>query len=213
MPSVPRMKMLCEAMEEKNKHERRRILREVFNGYNASSDWPGFAFLDVLLDMYPTAKVILNKRRTPDDWQNSVQSSLRYFSTWRYHILTYWVPICYWHFKMYQTFARLAKARYGVDDIFTKDCYICHNEWVRDVAAARGKQVLEWEPEDGWEPICRLLGYDEPDAPFPRVNETAEIEKLKSVLVIKGLKAWAGVLCAMLTCTLLVTLVYRSILL
>ena len=209
MPSVPRMKILCAAMEEQNKLKRRRMLHEIFDGYNASSDWPGFAFLDDLLDMYPHVEVILNKRRTPDEWQNSVQSSLSYFSTWQYHLLTYWIPTCYYHFKMYRTFARLAKARYGVEDIFTKECYNRHNQWVRDLVVARGKTYLEWEPEDGWSPLCKLLRYDEPDAAFPRVNETAELEKLRSTLVKKGIQAWGRVLSAMAAFILLVIIIHR----
>jgi hypothetical protein len=43
MPPLPRMKILCTAMEEQDEQERRRMLHKVFNGYNASSDWPGFA--------------------------------------------------------------------------------------------------------------------------------------------------------------------------
>lgn len=210
MPSVTRMKILNAAMEERDKLKRHQMLREIFDGYNASSDWPGFAFLDDLLEMYPDAKVILNKRKTAEVWERSVCSSLRYFSTWRYHILTYWVPISYWHFKMYQTFARLALARYGVEDIFTAECYERHNQWVRDVAAAHGKHVLEWEPRDGWTPLCSLLEYDEPDSEFPRVNETAEIEKLKKVLVRNGLWAWAKILGATAVTIILSVIAYRS---
>lgn len=89
---------------------------------------------------------------------------------------------------------KLAKRRYGVGDIFAAECYERHNQWVRDVAAARGKEVLEWEPEDGWEPLCEFWGCEVPDEAFPRTNETAEIAKLKGVLVRRGLMVWAGVL-------------------
>lgn len=187
------MKLLIAAMSEEDAQKRRRMLHEVFDGYNASSDWPGLAFLDDLLDMYPGAKVILNKRKTPQEWERSVRSSLAFFSTWTYHILTYWKPISYHHWTMYVEYMRLAKRRYGVDDIFGVECYERHNEWVRAVVAAKGKEVLEWEPDDGWT-FCKFLGYDVPDEAFPRTNETAEIEKLKIVLVKKGLWAWAGVL-------------------
>ena len=198
------MKTLCAAMNEHDQRKRRRMLHEVFDGYNASSDWPGFAFLEDLLDMYPNVKIILNKRRTPNEWQSSVKSSLSYFSTWRYHLLTYWSPMCSYHFKMYRTFMRLAKARYGVDDIFSEECYNRHNQWVRNVAAGQGKDVLEWEPTDGWSPLCAYLGYNEPDEAFPRVNETVEIDRLKWLLMKKGLEAWAAVLTATAVCLLIV---------
>ena len=200
MPSVWRMKVLCKAMDEQNEHKRRLMLHSIFDGYNASSDWPGFAFLDDLLEMYPNVRVILNTRKTPGEWQESVSSSLSFFSTWQYHLLTYWSPMCYYHFKMYRTFARLAKSRYGVDDIFTEKCYNRHNQWVRDVAAKHGQVVLEWEPDDGWPPICKLLGCEEPQKAFPRTNETVEIDRLKRVLVKRGVQAWAGILGALVIC-------------
>jgi hypothetical protein len=204
MPSAPTMKILCAAMDERDERQRRRMLHKVFDGYNASSDWPGFASLEDILDMFPNIKVILNKRKISREWQSSITMSLSYFSTWRYHILTYWIPICRCHFKMYRTYMRLAKARYGVDDIFSEDCCNRHNQWVRDVVAARGKDVFEWEPSDGWPPLCEYLGYGEPDEVFPRVNETIEIERLKGLLVKKGLQAWAGVLTVIAFCLLLV---------
>ena len=56
--------------------------------------------------------------------------------------------------------------------------------------AARGKKVLEWTPEDGWEPLCEFLGKEVPKVEFPRLNEGEEIRKLKGVLVRQGLVAW-----------------------
>ena len=186
------MRILSQAQHENDRQERQRLLSQLFDGYNASSDFPAFAFVDDVLDMYPDAKVILNRRRTPQEWVKSVRSSLAFFSTWQYHLLTYWVPFSYWHYYAYVDYKRLAKRRFGVDDIFTVECYERHNQWVRDLAAARGKQVLEWEPDDGWESLCRFLECKVPDEPFPRTNETAEIKKLQFVLVKNGLWAWAG---------------------
>ena len=208
MPSVPTMKILCRAMDELDRPKRQSMLHQVFDGYNASSDWPGMAFVDDLLDMYPNAKVILNKRRTPQEWVRSVRSSLAFFSTWKYFLMTYWIPVCYWHHEMYIEYARLAKRRFCVDNIFTIECYERHNNWVRNIAAASGKKVLEWEPDDGWEPLCKFLGCPIPDEPFPRTNETAEIEKLKVVLMKKGLWAWGGVIAVAATVAIITTYMF-----
>ena len=181
-------------MREEDPQKRQAMLRKIFDGYNASSDGPGMCFVDDLLDMYPNARVISNKRATPEEWVESVRSTLAYFYTWQYHLLTYWVPTCYWHHQIYVEYARLAKRRYGVDDMFSAECYNRHNEWVHRVATTRGKEVLEWTPEDGWEPLCKFLGRQVPNEAFPRTNETAEIHKLTAVLIKKGLRVWAGVL-------------------
>lgn len=32
---------------------------------------------------------------------------------------------------------------------------------------------LEWTVQDGWEPLCKFLGKDIPDEPFPHTNTAA----------------------------------------
>ena len=50
--------------------------------------------------------------------------------------------------------------------------YERHNGAVRaTVPAAR---LVEWQPGDGWEPLCSALGAPVPDEPFPQVNSSAE---------------------------------------
>ena len=50
--------------------------------------------------------------------------------------------------------------------------YLAHNDAVR--AAIPAERLVEWQPGDGWEPICAALGLPVPDEPFPDVNSTAE---------------------------------------
>lgn len=187
------MAILCAAMRQPDTVERQKILRLVFSGYNASSDWPGHAFVDDLLDIYPSAKVILNKRTSAPEWEQSVRASLRFFWTRTYLILCLWLSVSRRHHRMYRQYALLAKRRYGIDDIWTTECYEAHNTWVRAVCADKGTEVLEWEPDDGWAPLCKFLGRRVPHQPFPRTNETAEIKKLKAVLIKNGLCHWVGV--------------------
>ena len=39
-------------------------------------------------------------------------------------------------------------------------------------------ELLEWQPGDGWEPICERLGLSVPDEPFPHVNTTEEFRAM-----------------------------------
>ena len=45
---------------------------------------------------------------------------------------------------------------------------------------------------EGWEPLCRFLGKDVPDVPFPRVNDREEFwrtfEEIEKVAVERRLK-------------------------
>jgi Sulfotransferase domain len=46
-----------------------------------------------------------------------------------------------------------------------------HYKHVRKATAARGTEVLEFQVQEGWEPLCKFLGKDIPKEPFPHINE------------------------------------------
>jgi Sulfotransferase domain len=37
-------------------------------------------------------------------------------------------------------------------------------------------QLIDWQPGDGWGPICSVLGLAVPKEPFPHENTTADFE-------------------------------------
>ena len=58
------------------------------------------------------------------------------------------------------------------DDDAAMAAYDRHNDGVRrEVPADR---LVEWQPGDGWQPLCSALGVDVPAEPFPHVNTTEE---------------------------------------
>ena len=61
--------------------------------------------------------------------------------------------------------------RFGDRDAMI-DAYERHNAEVRRGVPAA--QLLEWHPEQGWEPICARLGLPAPAHPFPALNSIAE---------------------------------------
>jgi hypothetical protein len=57
--------------------------------------------------------------------------------------------------------------------------YEAHNAEVRaTVPAAR---LFEYQPGDGWAPLCAALGVDEPDEPFPHTNSRDEFRRLSGL--------------------------------
>jgi hypothetical protein len=52
------------------------------------------------------------------------------------------------------------------------DAYERHNAAVRH--AIPPARLLEWAPNDGWDPICDRLGIEVPGEPFPVTNTTDE---------------------------------------
>lgn len=193
--SIPLLKLSVRVTSEIDTQKRQKLLSEIFTGYNASSDFPGMAFVDDLIQLYPDMELVLNKRHSAEAWEKSVKESLRFFSTWWYFGSVCLLPQGYWHWKLYREYHKLAKRRFGKRvDIWSAEYYEMHNKWVRRLARANGKQILEWEPAMGWSPLCEFLDMKMPDGEFPKTNELAEIKELKVLLVVKGIAIWLVVL-------------------
>ena len=45
-----------------------------------------------------------------------------------------------------------------------------HYEETREIAQTQGREVLELELGDGWDPLCAFLGEEVPSKPYPREN-------------------------------------------
>ena len=74
--------------------------------------------------------------------------------------------------------------------LFFRGSFACNGKWAYEdhVATIRGlglppDRFLEWTVKDGWQPLCKFLGRDIPDEPFPKGNSPVEYaEKLPRVL-------------------------------
>jgi hypothetical protein len=52
--------------------------------------------------------------------------------------------------------------------------YELHNERVRSEVPS--ERLVDWQPGDGWEPICAALGVAVPSDPFPHQNSSEEFQ-------------------------------------
>jgi hypothetical protein len=142
--------------------------------YVATVDWPACAFWRELAAANPDAVVLLSTRSSADAWWTSA------------HDTNFQVP------KRAPkpddppfVAAQLAMASDVFANTFTpgweeeaeaKRAYEAHNAAVR--AAVDPARLLEWQPGDGWEPICAALDLPVPADPFPHVNSTADFRAM-----------------------------------
>jgi hypothetical protein len=42
--------------------------------------------------------------------------------------------------------------------------------------------LVEWQPGDGWEPLCERLGIPQPDEPFPHENTGDDFQAMLETL-------------------------------
>lgn len=66
-----------------------------------------------------------------------------------------------------------------------------HMDYVTRVVPAHRLQL--YDVKDGWEPLCKILGCEIPDVPFPRVNDAKATDDIIMTQIRRGLMAWLGV--------------------
>jgi len=137
-----------------------------FDGYRATVDWPAAPFWAEISAAFPDALILLSVR-DPDSWWTSVSNTI--FPA----LATYFAPDA-----PDDGWTRMGRGMMSSftpgwqDESSAKAAYLAHNQAVR-TAAARGR-LLEWHPEEGWDPICAALGCELPDQPFPHTNTAAQ---------------------------------------
>lgn len=193
-PSAARAQIIVDAMQEADTHKRRKMLHKIFDGYEATTDFPGFWFIDDLMDMYPDAPIVLNQRKGGGEaWMKSLMDSLGFFMSWKYLLLCFPIKADRLHWTIHQIAGRTCDEKWGVD--LGPGFYHAYQDHVIKEAEKRGRKVLVWRAEDGWGPLCKFLGKEVPkDEPFPWVNDAETMEFVKRILVARGIVSWVAIL-------------------
>jgi hypothetical protein len=137
--------------------------------YVATVDWPAAAFWREIRAANPGAIVLLSRRDSAATWWTSMERTIIQSAGGR-------VPP-----DGPATARRRAMIVDMLSERLTPDwrerdaaiaAYERHNEAVRRAVPA--EHLLEWQPSEGWEPICAALEVPVPEEPFPRENTTSD---------------------------------------
>ena len=147
----------------------------LFDGFQASVDWPSCNFWREQAAHYPDAKVLLSLR-DPESWYESIINTIysssraalesddpatRRLGEWAFEII--------WH----RVFDNHMDDRAHVIGIFNR-----HNQSVIDEVPA--DRLLVFEAKQGWQPLCRFLEVPVPGTDYPRMNTTEEFRKARA---------------------------------
>lgn len=188
--------VLCEkAMFEEDTQKRRKILHQIFDGYQGTADFPGFYFIDDLIEMYPDAQIILNQRKGgAKSWCKSMTDTMAFFNSW------YFIALCgMWRtdrmaWKLNKHIRVLGEKKFG-HPTPSEESYDGYQKYVLDLCKRKNKDVLVWEPKDGWEPICQFVGREAPKGqPFPHLNDGPTMQMLQRFLLIRGVLSWIAII-------------------
>ena len=162
---------------------------QLLGSYSAvSADPPAVAFAEDLVAAYPEAKVILVEREI-ESWYRSFDENI-ISAMWSTFNEIVWKldsqllgPVGMCHRRWATGWMKShSKAEMQMK---SRQAYRDHYALVRKVTPKA--RLLEFRLEEGWAPLCEFLGKPVPDMPFPRVNDSAALQELLTIIVIRGL--------------------------
>jgi hypothetical protein len=136
---------------------------ELMKGYAASVDWPSAAFWPELAAANPDAIVLLSTRDSSETWWNSANETI-------FRNLDR-APPGMWTDMIHSLFSSRFTPNIR-DRAAAIAAYERHNAEVR--ARVPKHRLLEYQPGDGWEPLCKALGVPVPSEPYPKTNTREE---------------------------------------
>lgn len=156
-------------------------------GYVSGVDYPISLQWKELSEVYPNAKIVLTTRN-PDTWYTSVKNSIWSFhdnihNSWTFRQTIYWLDgrkrIEKWFPCMDQVKGYGMKQSLGpVIDSGPEASSQFFKDWEEVVKATiPPERLLVHSAKEGWAPLCKFLGLPIPDEPYPRLNDTASIQK------------------------------------
>ena len=142
---------------------------KVFDGYVATVDWPGGGVWDQIYAANPDAMVLLSTRDSADTWWKSASNTI-FIAIGRDAL-----PGGEDWYAMAQAMMNRFSPDWQNEDA-AKAAYEAHNARVRELVPA--DRLIEWQPSDGWGPLCEGLGLPVPDEAFPVTNTTDEFRQM-----------------------------------
>ncbi|WP_262379652.1 sulfotransferase family protein [Nonomuraea sp. PA05] len=156
---------------------------KLFDGFRSTQDWPASFFWRELAQAYPEAKVVLTVR-DPRAWYASMQTLIdngprTIMAQGAERDLPPAAKAVFGGMQRLQpVLNRMTAATFGpgrtmadgpVDEASAVAAFERHTAAVK--ASLPADRLLVFDVREGWEPLCRFLGADVPDEPFPHLND------------------------------------------
>ncbi len=157
----------------------------LYQGYDGTVDFPGYAWYKEHMKRYPDAKVILTVRDF-ESWYKSVDNTVfragpqtpgqkikmltkLLFSARARKV----VKVIKWFKKVF--FAERLQGKFE-DKAFAKKFWEDHIAGVKKHVPK--EKLLVYDVRDGWPPLCKFLGVPEPAEPLPHLNKKENFKKM-----------------------------------
>ncbi|EDO39565.1 predicted protein [Nematostella vectensis] len=164
---------------------------EMYENVDATTDLPACIFYKEIFKAFPDAKVILSVRDDEESWRKSFLKTESIVSSATSNLLMI--------LGLFLTPSgrKLWRLGYNVKKYVKNELdYTKHNNEV--MATIPAKQLLVFNPKDGWESLCAFLGAEVPAIPYPRenVNSTGVPSTIKNHWHVRRMKRELAVMMA-----------------
>ncbi|WP_104105217.1 sulfotransferase family protein [Nocardioides sp. 616] len=143
------------------------VWEEFLAGYAAGVDTPFSTCWRDLAAAYPQAPVLLSRRESAEVWHRSMEPTVLARTR---DTLAGGNPAD----PLVALFGSIFTGVLGDLDDPAEVMAGYERHLARVRAEIAPERLVEWQPGDGWEPLCRALDVPVPDEPFPHENSTAD---------------------------------------
>jgi hypothetical protein len=147
---------------------------DVFRGYSACVDWPASAYWPEITAAFPDALVLLSTRASSEEWYQSASGTVLSFTRNPQDagVSDDLLGTVAGMFVRFMENLDDVDPRTWYEALADPDtavaAYEAHNQRVRE--SIPPSRLLDWQPGDGWAPICGALQLPVPDERFPHAN-------------------------------------------
>ncbi len=163
---------------------------QLYNGYQATVDFPGYPWYKEHMRKYPDAKVILTVRPF-EKWYTSIYSTIWQAGPQTLPQKLAMLGKLAFNPKLRATIkaVKFAKATIFSDHLqgkfadkeFAHQVFDKHNADVK--AFVPPEKLLVYDVSDGWKPLCDFLGVAEPAEPLPHLNKKENFKEMLNELM------------------------------
>lgn len=153
----------------------------VFADYRAAVDFPASCVWQELMVAYPKAKVLLTVHPGgAGAWFDSAWNTIYFLQRyWQFRMLRILPPVRRFSGMVEQLVWKRTLKNTMPDKPRVMAVYEAHLQAVQEAVPA--KQLLVFNVQDGWAPLCDFLAVPVPDTPFPNINERSQFRRMINI--------------------------------
>ncbi len=163
---------------------------ELYNGYQATVDFPGYPWYKEHMKKYPEAKVILTVRPF-EKWYTSIYSTIWKAGPQNFKQKMAMMAKLLLNPRLRSVIKCVKFAKQSIfhthfqdrfeDKAFAEKMFYKHIEDVKAYVPA--DKLLIFDVSEGWGPLCKFLGVPEPDQPIPHLNKKENFKEMLGELM------------------------------